>query len=184
MLLTRNFAAHEFDRHEPWPADKAANRQALADRLQWVRDRAGVPVEITSAWRSPDRNDDAGGSSTSQHMRAEAVDAWALLIPFRKLAELLLEDVRAGRAPAFGQLIFYPREGHIHLSLPTLGARNGELRYKNDAGAIVPLTSAKQLPMFSAAQRGRGLHRRGALAAARRGARVVAPQTVTRRGRR
>lgn len=159
MMLTANFRAAEFDVHEPWPlgVGYAAKRLALAERLQWLRDLAGVPMLITSAWRSAARNAEIGGSATSQHMQGEAVDTVAWLVPIRTLAARVLASVRAGQAPAFGQIIFYPNEGHVHVSLPTLGQRNGEVRYKDATGRYPFLTSANALPVWSAAQRRGGL---------------------------
>lgn len=163
MRLTDNFDSREFDVNEPWPAGRDANRLALAVRLQAVRDIAGVPVVITSANRSGSRNEAVGGSSTSQHLRAEAVDAVALLIPFRELVRRVLDAVHAGTFPTFGQLIFYPNEGHFHLSLPTLGTRNGETLIKW-ADRYETLARAEQVPELSGAQLRGAVRRRLAAA--------------------
>lgn len=157
--LTPNFQVKEFDIHEKWPvlpgfADK---RMGLARLNQHVRDIAGSPIVLTSAFRSETHNAEVGGSDTSQHMKGEATDGVVWLVPLRKLAELVLENVKAGKFPAFGQIIFYPKQGHFHISLATLGNRNGEIRFQADDGSYKILTSAKQLPLWSAAQRGRGL---------------------------
>lgn len=183
MKLTANFNADEFDVHEPWPAGAhfETNRLELARRLQWLRDLAGVPVIVTSAYRSETHNAEVGGSPTSQHPKGEAVDAVTWLIPLRSLAARVLADVRAGRAPAFGQIIFYPVEGHTHLSLPTLGARNGEIRWKRADHDYPFLHDALELPLWSAAQRRRGLQLGAALVVAGVGVAIIR-HALRRRG--
>lgn len=159
MKLTPNFSASEFDVNEPWPTKPGylAKRLELAQLLQRVRDLVASPIVITSAWRSDARNEAIGGSDTSQHRTGDAADAVAWLVPMRTIAARVLADIKAGTFPAFGQIIFYPVEGHVHVSRPTLGARNGEIRFKAPDGSYPFLASANQLPVFSAAQRRRGL---------------------------
>ena len=42
--------------------------------LQGIREKLGVPIRVHSGYRCPDLNRAIGGSWTSQHMKAEAVD--------------------------------------------------------------------------------------------------------------
>lgn len=42
--------------------------------VQKVRDHFGVPIRISSGYRSPKLNKAIGGSATSQHMKGEAFD--------------------------------------------------------------------------------------------------------------
>ena len=161
MKITRNFDSSEFNASGvPWPIDKAANRQHLAELLQWMRDLAGVPGRITSAYRSPAKNAEVGGTESSQHMKAEAVDVVFMLCPIGVLAKRVLEEVRAGRAPRFGQIIFYQDKGHVHVSLPYLGNRNGEIRQSLvvDGERIYPiLADARAIPTLSTAQKRAGI---------------------------
>lgn len=56
-------------------ADEAKALQALVgDILQPLRDAVGVPVNVTSGYRSPAVNRAVGGSRTSQHVLGEAAD--------------------------------------------------------------------------------------------------------------
>lgn len=160
MKLTANFSASEFDKGEPWPAGKDANRAELAAIAQRLRDLAGVPGVITSAYRSPERNQEVGGTETSQHMKAEAVDILFLLVPIRTLAERFLAAVRAGEFPPFGQVIFYADRGHVHFSLPRLGSRNGEVRWSHEVSGqrVYPfLANADVLPTLSTKQKAAGV---------------------------
>lgn len=156
VQLTKDFSADEFDTaRAPWPAGKDANRAQLAALAQWLRDLAGSAGYITSASRSDADNAHVGGSESSQHKKQEAVDLVYPFAPLRLLAERALAEIKAGRAPAFGQLIFYVRAGHVHVSLPTLGARNGEMLVADDTGPATryaQLTRADQLPALSASQ--------------------------------
>lgn len=152
--LTRNFSRSEFDRASSGGTfPSAANLQPLAELAQWLRDLAGVPGTVTSAFRSPTDNTHVGGSSVSQHMSSEAVDVYFGLVPLRTLADRILASIADGSAPYYGQVIVYPSEGHVHVSLPTLGARNGETRYAADDGSYPFLTdTVAQLPLASGAQ--------------------------------
>lgn len=52
-------------------------RTVLAPGLQRVRDLLGVPMFITSGYRSPTLNRSVGGSRTSQHVTGNAADFYA-----------------------------------------------------------------------------------------------------------
>lgn len=157
MKLTPNFDTSEFDIHEPFPVHLSGNRQKLAIIAQWLRDIAGSYGRITSAYRSPARNAEVGGTETSQHQKGEAIDIVFPLASMRAMAERVLSDIASGRAPHFGQIIFYVDRGHIHLSLPTLGNRNGEVRFSFTHGGdrLYPFLTAQtiaQLPGLTGAQ--------------------------------
>lgn len=162
MKLTANFAAAEFDVHEAYPAQWATSKlPELAALCQWLRDLAGVPGLVTSAYRSPAHNDAVDGAEHSQHLAGEAADVVFALVPIRTLAARVLTSIDEGGAPAFGQVIFYADRGHVHVSLPTLGERNGEVRYSSgvngDGTRSYPLlTDAAQLPYVSEAQAQQG----------------------------
>jgi hypothetical protein len=117
--LTPNFDSREFDVHEPWPAMYAANRQRLAELAQWLRNLAGSPGYITSAYRNPARNDLVGGVKNSQHTKGEALDITFPLITDRELAARVFASEQAGTAPAYGQFILYDDTAHVHISLGT-----------------------------------------------------------------
>jgi hypothetical protein len=170
MKLTPNFDTTEFDIHEPFPAHLAGNRQGLAIIAQWLRNIAGSPGRITSAYRSPARNAEVGGTETSQHQKGEAIDIVFPAASMRAMAEHALADIQSGRAPHFGQIIFYVDRGHIHLSLPRLGSRNGEVRFSftDDGARLYPFLTDKtvaQLPGLTGAQAATAAKASGGLAA-------------------
>lgn len=89
--------------------------RALVDRAAAI----GGPVTITSLGRTAAKNAAVGGSSSSQHLTDSAAD----VVPKGISAELWFSRVLADLpASAFGQLIVYPSDGHVHISLPNRGS--------------------------------------------------------------
>ena len=71
-LLSRSFRVREFacrDGSDPLFVDSA-----LVQLLQDIRDHFGVPVVITSGYRTPAHNAKAGGTRFSQHLYGRAAD--------------------------------------------------------------------------------------------------------------
>jgi hypothetical protein len=101
---------------EPVPDELAPQAQRLAvGVLQPIRDRIARPMRTLSWYRPPALNRQIGGSSTSQHLRAEACD-WTT--PNLRGAWLaIIELVRDGALPDAGQLIYYPDQRFIHVAL-------------------------------------------------------------------
>jgi len=58
----------------PKPTEMANIRHVLAPGMQRVRNCLGVPVHITSGYRSPEVNRAVGGSGNSQHSQGLAAD--------------------------------------------------------------------------------------------------------------
>ena len=83
MNLTANFTYDEMIASE-WAARHGVSNacpdelmpalRRTAQGMQRIREALGVPVIVTSGYRSPTVNQAVGGSRTSQHMKAEACD--------------------------------------------------------------------------------------------------------------
>ncbi len=83
MNLTRHFTLAELTRsgtaarlgldNTP-PPDVMAALQTTAEMLERIRATLGVPVVVTSAYRSPEVNKAVGGVSSSDHMAGQAAD--------------------------------------------------------------------------------------------------------------
>jgi len=79
MNLSKNFTLAELTKTSTGlpnalPKHLEENLQALVDNvLQPARDALG-PIQVTSAFRSPEVNVKIGGSKTSQHCLAQAAD--------------------------------------------------------------------------------------------------------------
>lgn len=78
------------------------------DKLQALRDRLGVPVLVTSAYRSPDHNKKVGGAKESLHMQGRAFD-------IRMDNHNPTEFEAAARACGFTGFGYYPKQGFIHI---------------------------------------------------------------------
>ncbi len=76
MKLTENFSKAEFDCHDgsEMPGDVLENVKELAKNMQVLRDELGLPIHLTSAYRSPSHNRKAGGKIKSQHLYGKACD--------------------------------------------------------------------------------------------------------------
>ena len=83
------------------------NDDAL-DRLQRLRTRLGVPMIVTSAYRSPEHNRAVGGASRSLHMQGIAFD-----IRMENHNPAAFEA--AARAEGFTGFGYYPRSGFMHI---------------------------------------------------------------------
>lgn len=81
---------------------------ASLDMLQRLRDRLGVPMIVTSGYRSPQHNAAVGGAPASQHLLGKAFDISMGNIDPREF-EL------AARAVGFKGIGRYPRSNFIHV---------------------------------------------------------------------
>ena len=101
--------------NEPGAAELKALRLLAANVLEPVRAGLGVPLKVTSGFRSRALNTAIKGSKSSQHMAGEAADVRPLGMDvetaFRKIAAM----IREGNLPA-DQAIVYEKGSFIHLS--------------------------------------------------------------------
>jgi hypothetical protein len=86
--------------------------------LQPLREHSGEPISINSGYRAERLNTALGGSSTSQHVRGEAIDF--SMASIRGAFEALM----LGRVPGFlpdhlGQVIYYPSRKFVHIAVPS-----------------------------------------------------------------
>lgn len=95
----------------PGPVELANIRTTLASGMQRVRNLLGVPVQITSGYRSADVNAAVGGGKSSQHLQGLAADFIAPEFgPPRKIAQCLMTHAPELR---FDQLIYEGTWVHI-----------------------------------------------------------------------
>ena len=118
--LTAHFSLEELDGGSAPPAIQG-NLLTTANWLEAARGILGVPLDITSGYRTPAHNAQVGGSSSSDHVNGLAADFEAEgLTPYQVYQQLqAAED--AGTLPAFDQLIYYVADNHVHVGL----GRNG-----------------------------------------------------------
>ena len=142
MKLTAHFTFEELTKTDIADLQAKNRRQAetlkgklirLAEWAEEIRSALGnVPMIILSGYRCEKLNERVGGSATSQHVKAEAIDfrpaGMEAEAAFRKLAE--------SRAVSFGQLILEKRGGRPFLHIG-MGSRR-QLLYSPRAGAYEP----------------------------------------------
>jgi hypothetical protein len=138
MKLSENFKLGEFTvsgshpqiPNNPTPEAVANIRHLVDGILQPVRNRTGMPITVTSGYRSPALNRAVGGATTSQHTKGEAAD-----LQCANNARLF-EAIRAN--VAFDQLIWEfgddDAPAWVHVSLKSQGNRNEVLRAIKEKG--------------------------------------------------
>ena len=125
--LTKNFSLVEFlvsskatelgIANTPTPEHRRRITQVTAPSLQKVRDLVGVSVNITSAYRNPQINAAVGGSATSDHPKAWAVDCNAAGFSLLAFARFVRDHMRQGQ-PLEGMIdqLIYERHRTVHIS--------------------------------------------------------------------
>jgi zinc D-Ala-D-Ala carboxypeptidase len=117
VSLSPHFTAREFcvsASHpglvQPIPAELLEYARLLAVlALEPARAALGAPIRITSGYRPPSLNHAVGGSPTSQHLRAQAVDVVTADL------DALMRWMMGNKPPGIGQVIQYPSFLHIAL---------------------------------------------------------------------
>lgn len=118
--------------------EQILNLKILCEKiLQPVRDFYGMPVSISSGFRSPELCNAIGSSSTSQHTRGEAADFEIFSIANKTLAEFIVSNLD------FDQCILEfwtpsdPNSGWIHCSYNDSGNRKSYLSAQKLNGRVV-----------------------------------------------
>ena len=140
MRLSPSFALEELTRtstgrpNEPTPEDRARLVALCSHALEPIRALLGVPLRVTSGYRSPQVNAAIGGARGSQHMLGEAADIVPVGYP-GGVEAAMAEIVRAVevRQIEVDQCIVYPAGGFLHISY-RLGRNRRELLRSAAAG--------------------------------------------------
>lgn len=101
---------------EPVPSALRPNVESLVERaLDPIRYLINQSIVILSGYRSIDLNIAVGGSTTSQHLRAEAVD-----FTTDRIRWVFRAMVARPNPYQLGQVIYYPDRAFVHLALPSI----------------------------------------------------------------
>jgi len=122
MQLTKNFHLSEFackDRQQtPVPEEYLDNVKLLAKNLQVLRDFIDQPIDLNSAYRTPQHNEDSGGGTKSQHLIAKAGDINCTDLNWTprqiaKIIESLIElgEMREGGIGIYDTFVHYDVRG-------------------------------------------------------------------------
>ena len=118
--------------------EQILNLKILCEKiLQPIRDFYGMPVSVSSGFRSPELCKAIGSSSTSQHTRGEAADFEIFSIANKDLAEFIIANLDYDQCI----LEFWnpndPNSGWIHCSYSDNNNRKQYLKAQKIDGKIV-----------------------------------------------
>ena len=118
--------------------EQILNLKILCEKiLQPIRDFYGMPVSVSSGYRSPELCKAIGSSSTSQHTRGEAADFEIFSIANKALAEFIVSNLD------FDQCILEfwnenePNSGWVHCSYSKEGNRRQYLKAQKVNAKII-----------------------------------------------
>lgn len=147
MLLSKSFTLNELTKSQEAlrlgidntpNEEQILNLKILCEKiLQPIRDFYGMPVSVSSGFRSPELCNAIGSSSTSQHTRGEAADFEIFSIANKALAEFIVSNLD------FDQCILEfwnenePNSGWIHCSYSSKYNRRQYLKADRVNGKIV-----------------------------------------------
>jgi hypothetical protein len=135
VSLSPNFTLAELTRtgtglpNEPQPSHVAALTSLCLHVLEPIRALLGVPLRVTSGFRSSQVNAAIKGAAGSQHMLGEAAD----IVPVGMDVQTAMAKIAAARLPV-DQLIVYPAGSFLHVSYRATRANRGELLKSAAAG--------------------------------------------------
>lgn len=131
--------------------------EVALDKLQQLRAKLGVPLLITSAYRSPEHNKKVGGAQNSYHMKGCAFD-----IRMENQDPIAFE--LAAREVGFRGVGYYPKQNFMHIDLgpertwgtpfrrtPTALVSEPEVREKITESKIVQASAVQLLSGAGAA---------------------------------
>lgn len=125
-MLTDNFSLREMN-HSGYAQSKgitnfargyaAENQQWLAIVLQLIREEFGLPIRVTSSYRSERVNRGVGGARTSAHTHGSAADIQFIGVPANKAAQrkmaIKIADYFDSIGLIYDQIIWYNTWIHV-----------------------------------------------------------------------
>jgi len=114
------------------------NLKILCDNiLQPIRDFYGMPVSVSSGYRSPKLCEAIGSSRTSQHARGEAADFEIFGVANKDLSDWIVSNLEYDQCILEFWNINEPNSGWVHCSFSTKYNRKKYLKAENVNGKIV-----------------------------------------------
>ena len=146
-LVFSQTAAREGIDNTPGPAHVRAMRELCTNVLQPLRDAIGVPLFVSSGYRSPRLNRFVGGSVRSQHMEGRAADVVCFSMDTKKLFKRVLElklpfdqlIYEGGRESVWVHVSFDPKRDRRSIMTATFPEAGGVLYTKISRRAALKL---------------------------------------------
>lgn len=108
IRLSPYFHVHEFTSKDG--AITVIIHKDLLDKMNTLRQKVGLPIHITSGYRTPEHNLNVGGSPTSRHLDGMAADIWVNGMTPGQLA-LVAKEV------GFTGIGVYSKKGFTHVDV-------------------------------------------------------------------
>ena len=147
MNLSKSFTLNELTKSQEATRlgiDNTPNEEHISNLkilceniLQPVRDFYGLPVSISSGYRSPELCEAIGSSRTSQHARGQAADFEIFGIANKDLADFIVKNL------GYDQCILEfwnenePNSGWVHCSFNSSGNRGQFLKAEKVNGKVI-----------------------------------------------
>ena len=149
MQLSKSFTLNELTKSQEalrlnidnTPNDEQIlNLKILCEKiLQPIRDFYGMPVSVSSGYRSPELCKAIGSSSTSQHTRGEAADFEIFSVANKELAEFIVANLDYDQCILEFWNENEPNSGWVHCSYSSKYNRRQYLKAQKVNGKIVYL---------------------------------------------
>lgn len=112
-VLTEHFNLEEFQLDGPMPAQSVPVYKEICEQiLEPIRLHFGAPIVITSGYRPPSANSEAGGVAHSQHMATAVYGAADFCIPsLGSIQREVFDAIRNSSAIPFDQVILETNPG-------------------------------------------------------------------------
>ena len=122
MKLTKNFTREEFDCRDGTrvPDDLFCNLCLLVTNLQTLRDEIGIPLFISSGYRTKRYNKAVGGAKSSQHLLARAADLSTKQLNPLQLAAVIERLIKEKKMLEGGVGVY---RGFVHYDVRGIRAR-------------------------------------------------------------
>ncbi len=105
--------------------------------LQPIRDFYGMPVSVSSGYRSPELCEKIGSSRTSQHARGEAADFEVFGVTNKDLSDFIVANLDYDQCILEFWNITEPNSGWVHCSFSSKYNRKQYLKAEKVNGKIV-----------------------------------------------
>lgn len=118
--------------------EQILNLKLLCDNiLQPIRDYYGMPVSVSSGYRSAALCEAIGSSSNSQHTKGQAADFEIFSVPNRELAEFIVKNLNYDQCILEFWNENEPNSGWVHCSFNSSGNRKQFLQAQKLNGRVV-----------------------------------------------
>jgi len=147
MLLSKSFTLNELTKSQEalrLNIDNTPNEEQISNLkilckniLQPVRDFYGLPVSISSGYRSPELCEAIGSSRTSQHARGQAADFEIFGVPNKQVANFIVKNLDYDQCILEFWNENEPNSGWVHCSFNKDNNRKQYLQAQKLNGRVV-----------------------------------------------